>query len=211
MKRKTWVAHRAIPSNHSHMAEVFSTFELKYGDDAPPFELPDAWGRKHSLRDVAGKSGTLVVFACNHCPFVIHLAKELGELAEEISGKGVNTVVINSNDLDNYPQDGPLPMRDFAKEYGWKFPYLIDETQMVAKSLGAACTPDFFLFDAKGRLAYAGQFDGTRPRSGEKPTGMDLREAVGKMLAGEAPKKGVPSSGCSIKWKPGKEPSWFRR
>lgn len=192
------------------MAEVTSTFELRFGDNAPPFELPDAWGKKLTLRDVAGKEGTVVVFACNHCPFVIHLAKELGELAIEISGKGVNTVVINSNDLANYPQDGPIPMRDFAMENGWSFPYLIDESQMVAKSYGAACTPDFFLFNTEGQLAYAGQFDGTRPRSGEKATGDDLRDAVGKMLAGEAPKKGVPSSGCNIKWKPGNEPRWFR-
>jgi peroxiredoxin len=192
------------------MALAFSTQELRVGDNAPPFELPDAWGKRHSLRDVAGKEGTLVVFACNHCPFVIHLAKELGEMAREISVKGVNTVVINSNDLVNFPQDGPLPMRDFAQEYGWDFPYLIDESQTVAKSYGAACTPDFFLFNAEGRLSYAGQFDGARPGSGEKATGDDLRDAAGVMLAGKAPKKGVPSSGCSIKWKPGNEPRWFR-
>ena len=192
------------------MALAFSTHELRVGDNAPPFELPDAWGKRHSLRDVAGKEGTLVVFACNHCPFVIHLAKELGELAREISVKGVNTVVINSNDLVNFPQDGPLPMRDFAQEYGWDFPYLIDESQTVAKSYGAACTPDFFLFNAEGQLSYAGQFDGARPRSGEKATGDDLRDAAGVMLAGKAPHKGVPSSGCSIKWKPGNEPRWFR-
>lgn len=188
------------------MALAFSTHELKDGDNAPLFELPDAWGKGHSLRDVAGKEGTLIVFACNHCPFVIHLAKELGEFAREISVKGVNTVVINSNDLVNFPQDGPLPMRDFAQEYGWDFPYLIDESQMVAKSYGAACTPDFFLFNAEGRLCYAGQFDGSRPRTGEKATGDDLRDAAGVMLAGKAPQKGVPSSGCSIKWKPGNEP-----
>ena len=192
------------------MALAFSTHELRVGDNAPPFELPDAWGKRHSLRDVAGKEGTLVVFACNHCPFVIHLAKELGELAREISVKGVNTVVINSNDLVNFPQDGPLPMRDFAQEYGWDFPYLIDESQTVAKSYGAACTPDFFLFNAEGHLSYAGQFDGARPGSGENATGDDLRDAAGVMLAGKAPKKGVPSSGCSIKWKPGNEPRWFR-
>lgn len=188
------------------MAVVTSTFELNFGDKAPPFELPDAWEKKHSLRDVAGKRGTLVAFACNHCPFVVHLAKELGELAKDISEKGVHTIVINSNDLVNYPQDGPAPMRRFADENGWDFPYLIDETQMVAKSYGAACTPDFFLFDAEDRLTYAGQFDNTRPRSGEKPTGDDLRDAVWNMLAGEAPKKGVPSSGCNIKWKLGNEP-----
>lgn len=192
------------------MAEVTSTFELRYGDNAPPFELPDAWSKKHSLRDIAGREGTVIVFACNHCPFVIHLAKELGEMAREIFGKGVNTVVINSNDLEKYPQDGPIPMRDFAKEYGWNFPYLIDESQEVAKSFGAACTPDFFLFNAEGRLVYSGQFDVTRPRSGQAATGKDLREAVRKMLSGEAPEKGVPSSGCNIKWKPGNEPKWFR-
>ena len=192
------------------MALAFSTHELKYGDDSPPFELPDAWGKRHSLQDVAGKEGTVVVFACNHCPFVIHLAKELGELARELSGKGVNTVAINSNDLAKFPQDGPIHMMDFAKQNGWDFPYLIDESQMVAKSYGAACTPDFFLFNAEGRLAYAGQFDGTRPSTGAKASGDDLRDAVDNMLAGEAPKKGTPSSGCSIKWKPGNEPGWFR-
>lgn len=190
------------------MAEVLSTFELRYGDNAPGFELPDASGKMHSLRDVAGKEGTVVVFACNHCPFVIHLAKELGELAKEISGKGVNTVVINSNDLENYPQDGPLPMKGFAEKYGWDFPYLIDETQMIAKSYGAACTPDFFLFDGEGRMMYAGQFDESRPGRGEA-TGADLRAAVERVIVGEVPKKGIPSSGCSIKWKSGNEPRWF--
>lgn len=192
------------------MALAFSTHELRYGDNAPPFELPDAWGKKHSLRDAMGKEGMVVVFACNHCPFVIHLAKELGELAKEISAKGVNTVSINSNDLAKFPQDGPIHMMDFAKQNGWDFPYLIDESQMVAKSYGAACTPDFFLFNAEGRLAYAGQFDGTRPGAEVKASGDDLRDAVGRMISGEAPKKGVPSSGCSIKWKPGNEPRWFR-
>lgn len=191
------------------MAEVSSTFELRYGDNAPGFDLPDASGKSHTLRDVAGKEGTIVVFACNHCPFVIHLAKKLGELAKEVSAKGVNTVVINSNDLENYPQDGPVPMKEFAKQYGWDFPYLIDRTQMVAKSYGAACTPDFFLFEAEGRMVYAGQFDESRPRSGAPATGDDLRAAVGKMLVGEVPKKGIPSSGCNIKWKPGNEPRWF--
>jgi peroxiredoxin len=192
------------------MALAFSTDEMRSGDEAPPFDLPDASGKQHSLRDVAGQEGTLVVFACNHCPYVMHLAKELGEMAKEISGKGVNTVVINSNNLDAFPQDGPIYMMDFATENGWDFPYLIDESQCVAKSYGAACTPDFFLFNAGGCLAYAGQFDATRPNSGEKATGNDLRDAVIKMISGEAPIKGIPSSGCNIKWKPGNEPTWFR-
>ena len=152
-----------------------------------------------------------MVFACNHCPFVIHLAKELGAVAKEAAEKGVRTVVINSNDLEKYPQDGPEPMKDFAAESGWDFPYLIDRTQMVAKAFGAACTPDFFLFDAEGRMMYAGQFDETRPRSGDPATGADLRAAIEKMLAGEVPKKGTPSSGCNIKWKPGNEPRWFSK
>ncbi len=190
------------------MAEVLSTFELRYGDNAPGFSLPDAHGKVYSLRDVAGDEGTIVVFACNHCPFVIHLAKELGELAREVSEKGVGTVVINSNDLENYPQDGAEPMKRFSEEQGWDFPYLIDATQMIAKSYGAACTPDFFLFDGEGKLVYAGQFDDSRPGRG-KATGYDLRTAVGKMLEGEVPEKGIPSSGCNIKWKPGNEPRWF--
>ena len=151
---------------------------MRYGDNAPLFDLPDAWGNKHSLRDLAGKEGTVVIFACNHCPFVIHLAKEVGELAKEFSEKGVKTVVINSNDLVKFSQDGPIHMIDFAKENGWDFPYLIDESQIVAKSFGAACTPDFFLFNGEGSLAYAGQFDATRPSTGEKASGADLRDAV---------------------------------
>ncbi|MFK7851980.1 MAG: thioredoxin family protein [Akkermansiaceae bacterium] len=191
------------------MAEVLSTFELRYGDMAPGFELPDAWKKNHTLADVAGENGTVIVFACNHCPFVIHLAKELGEFASEVAQKGVKTVVINSNDLENYPQDGPEQMKDFAKENAWNFPYLLDRTQDIAKQYGAACTPDFFLADGEGKIVWAGQFDETRPRSGDKPTGGDLRAAVEKVLAGEVPAKGTPSSGCNIKWKLGNEPKYF--
>jgi len=191
------------------MAEVKSTFELKFNKMAPSFELPDAWGKSHALPDVAGKNGTVIVFACNHCPFVLHLAKELGEFAAEVSELGINTVAINSNDLEKYPQDGPEPMKDFASQYRWNFPYLIDHTQMTARAYGAACTPDFFLLDGEGKVVYTGQFDGTRPRSGETPTGADLRAAVKSLLADEPPAKGLPSSGCNIKWKPGKEPRWF--
>lgn len=192
------------------MAEVLSTFNLRQGDEVPPFELPDAWGEAHSLEDVAGENGLLVVFGCNHCPFVVHLADALGTFAGEIAESGVGTVVINSNDLENYPQDGPEPMKIFAAEHGWKFPYLVDETQEVARAYGAACTPDFFLFDREKRLFYAGQFDDTRPRSGMTPHGGDLREAVRRMVAGETPlERPYPSSGCNIKWKEGTKPVWW--
>ena len=191
------------------MAEVTSTFELKFNNMAPGFDLPDAWGKIHSLPNLAGKNGTVIAFACNHCPFVIHLAKALGEFAAEFTPQGVNTIVINSNDLENYPQDGPEPMKEFAAEQGWNFPYLIDQTQMIAKSYGAACTPDFFLLDGQGKVVYTGQFDDSRPSSGKPATGANLKAAVKSLLADEPPKKGVPSSGCNIKWKPGNEPRWF--
>jgi peroxiredoxin len=191
------------------MAEVTSTFELKFNNMAPGFELPDAWGNLHSLKNLAGKNGTVIVFACNHCPFVIHLAKALGQFDKIAAPHGVNTIAINSNDLEKYPQDGPTPMKTFAAEYGWNFPYLIDETQMIAKSYGAACTPDFFLLDNEGKVVYTGQFDETRPSSGQAANGADLLAAVNALLTGKTPAKGIPSSGCNIKWKPGKEPRWF--
>jgi peroxiredoxin len=189
------------------MAETRSTFQLGQGASAPAFALPDADGKVVRLEDVMGAKGLLVVFACNHCPFVVHLATELGEFAKEIEAQGIGTVVINSNDLENYPQDGPEPMKAFASERGWHFPYLLDETQEVAKAYGAACTPDFFLFGGDGRLFYAGQFDETRPRQGKTPDGGDLREAARRMVAGDGPlPQPYPSSGCNIKWKPGNEP-----
>lgn len=192
------------------MSEVLSTFRLRTGDKAPDFSLPDAWGGPVSLADATGPSGSLVVFACNHCPFVLHLAVALGDLAREIEPLGIRTVAINSNDTEKYPQDGPELMKTFAAEQGWDFPYLIDETQQVAIAYGAACTPDFFLFDADGKLFYAGQFDDSRPRSGQEAHGGDLREAVRRMTEGEQPlARPYPSSGCNIKWKPGNQPDWW--
>lgn len=190
------------------MSEVLSTFQLSPGTAAPDFSLPDAYGKVVRRGDVVGENGLLVVFACNHCPFVIHLAAELGDLAREIELQGVNTVVINSNDLTRYPQDGPEQMVAFATEQHWDFPYLLDETQEIAKAHGAACTPDFFLFTADNKVFYTGQFDDSRPRSGIAPHGGDLREAVRRMLNGETPlARPYPSSGCNIKWKPGNEPA----
>ncbi len=185
------------------MSEVLSSFFLKPGAPAPEFSLPDVFGKIVTRTDAAGPRGLLVVFACNHCPFVIHLADALGDFAREVSAQGVKTVAINSNDLEKYPQDGPEPMQVFAAERRWEFPYLIDSSQEVAKAYGAECTPDFFLFDGSESLFYAGQFDDSRPRGGLQAHGGDLREAVRRMLAGEAPlARPYPSSGCNIKWKP---------
>ena len=192
------------------MSEVLSTFRLHPGDLAPDFTLPDADGRMVSRSDVAGPNGLLVVFACNHCPFVIHLADALGNLAREIGEQGVHTIAINSNDTERYPEDAPDLMKNFAAEHQWDFPYVFDESQDVAKAYSAACTPDFFLTDANGRVFYTGQFDDSRPRSGQDAHGGDLREAVRRMLAGEEPLvRPYPSSGCNIKWKKGSEPEWW--
>jgi peroxiredoxin len=190
------------------MAETQSSFELRLRETAPDFILPDSDGQPVSRASIAGPSGLLVVFACNHCPFVIYLADALGDFAREIALQGVNTVAINSNDFGRYPQDGPELMKTFAAQHRWDFPYLLDESQEIAKAHGAACTPDFFLFDAEGKLFYAGQLDDTRPRSGIEPHAGDLREAVRRMSGGEAPlARPYPSSGCNIKWRPGNEPS----
>ena len=189
---------------------VDSTFTLKPGDIAPDFALPDADGNIKTLQDERGPHGTLVVFACNHCPFVIHLADALSELSSRAFACGICTVAINSNDLEAYPQDGPEFMKTFAKEHNWDFPYLIDSTQEVAKQYGAACTPDFFLFDSNLRLHYAGQFDSSRPKNGSIADGSDLQAAIDGMLEGAPPPSKVyPSSGCNIKWKPGQAPAWF--
>jgi peroxiredoxin len=192
------------------MAEVPSTFQLAPGSPAPAFSLQDASGGIHSPASlVSGKRGLLVVFACNHCPFVIHLADALGRFAGEIAGKGVATVAIASNDVERYPADAPDRMPAFARAHGWDFPYLHDATQEVARAYAAACTPDFYLFDADLKLVYAGQFDDSRPGRGTA-TGRDLALAVEHLLAGrETPAPWVPSTGCNIKWKPGNEPEWF--
>jgi peroxiredoxin len=191
------------------MAETPSTFLLGPGDPAPAFELPDPAGERHALSDLLGPRGLLVVFACNHCPYVVHLADRLGELAREWTAAGLASVAISSNDVGNHPQDGPELMAEFAARHGWDFPYLYDETQEVAKAYGAACTPDFFLFDAEGRLFYAGQFDDSRPKNGQAADGRDLAAAVGALLAGAPAPAARPSTGCNIKWKPGNAPPYF--
>ncbi len=189
------------------MAETPSTRLLPLGSRAPEFELPDAQGRPFTLDDVRGARGLMVMFVCNHCPFVVHLADALAAFAREAEALGVGVVAINANDVDKYPADAPDKMPAFATQHGWTFPYLWDADQSVAKSFVAACTPDFYLFDGELKLVYCGQFDASRPRNSEPVTGADLREAMRRMLAGEAALENQrPSTGCNIKWKPGNEP-----
>jgi peroxiredoxin len=189
------------------MAETLSTRILAPGSHAPEFDLPDAHGERFTLDDVRGPRGLMVMFVCNHCPFVVHLASALSAFAKEAEAQWVGVVAINSNDTDRYPADAPEKMIEFAGQHGWTFPYLVDADQSVAHAYVAACTPDFYLFDGELKLAYCGQFDSARPKNSEPVTGADLREALHRMLAGETPlEKQRPSSGCGIKWRPGNEP-----
>lgn len=192
------------------MSEVPSTFQLEPGQTAPGFSLPDGHGTVFRRDDlVSGKKGLLVAFVCNHCPYVVHLADKFGEFACEVDALGIQTVAISSNDVANYPADSPENMVKFASASGWSFPYLYDETQAVAKAYAAACTPDFYLFDADLSLVYAGQFDDTRPGRGA-PTGSDMRTAVNNLLnQSPTPPPWYPSTGCNIKWKAGEAPDYF--
>ena len=180
------------------------------GTPAPDFTLPNVDGKTVSLGDFADAKGLLVIFMCNHCPFVIHLADSLAEFAREYQAKGLAIVGISSNSVVTHPDDSPEKMAVEAKARGYVFPYLYDESQEVAKAYRAACTPDFFLYDADQKLTYRGQFDSTRPDSGRAPTGEDLRAACDAVLTGGKPaEKQLPSIGCNIKWKPGGEPDYF--
>jgi thiol-disulfide isomerase/thioredoxin len=184
------------------MAETRSTM-LPLGTPLPPFTLKDAvTGKTVSSSDLRGEKGTLVMFVCNHCPFVQHVLPELGRLGKDYAGRGVAFVAINSNDLVAFPQDGPEHMRELARAEGWAFPFLVDETQAVARAYQAACTPDFFLFDCAAKLAYRGRLDETRPKAGVEPHGRDLRAALDAVIQGRAPDATQqPSVGCNIKWK----------
>ncbi len=194
------------------MSEVQSTFQLKPGDRAPDFTLPDGGGAEYSLAELTeGESATVIAFVCNHCPFVIHLAEAMNQFAEDYVERGVQVIAINSNDVKNYPADTPEKMLEFADQYEWGFPYLHDETQELARAYAAACTPDFYVFNEKLELAYAGQFDSTRPGKAGEITGADLRSAVDYVLENQQPVEGTwqPSSGCNIKWKEGNAPAYF--
>jgi peroxiredoxin len=183
---------------------------LDLGTPAPDFSLPDTVSEQTvSLADFSGKP-LLVAFICNHCPYVVLIKDEFARFAREYQAKGLDIVAISANDVDNYPQDGPDNMREFAEANGFAFPYLYDASQTVAKAYHAACTPDFFMFDSTGKLYYRGQFDNARPGSGSSVTGQDMRSAADALLNGEAPpERQIASLGCNIKWKPGNEPTYY--
>lgn len=176
---------------------------LPLGTKAPDFTLLDTVsGKQLSLSDIKSDKATVIMFSCNHCPYVIHVNEALVELANEYQEAGVKFVAISSNDVENYPQDSPELMTKLATEVGYPFPYLYDETQEVAKAYDAACTPDFYVFNQDLRLTYRGQMDGSRPNSGKPVTGEDLRNALDAVLLGR-PVADLqrPSGGCNIKWK----------
>ena len=191
------------------MAQTASTM-LELGSPAPDFRLPDPHGKWVALGDFRDAPALLVVFMCNHCPFVKHIQQQMAALIREYQPRGLAAVGINSNDVSSHPDDAPDQMAAEAARVPYSFPYLYDESQEVAKAYRAACTPDFFLFDADRRLAYRGQFDSARPGNGEPVTGADLRQALEAVLGGY-PVAGEqkPSIGCNIKWRQGNAPDYF--
>jgi len=177
------------------------------GIRAPDFTLPEpATGKQVSLSDYRDKP-VLVVFSCNHCPYVLHIIDAFVELANSEQRQGLGVFMISANDVSAYPQDGPQAMAEFARDHGFEFPYLYDESQQVARAYRAACTPDFFLFDERHKLVYRGQFDSSRPGNSEPVNGADLQAAVDAVFAGDPPlDEQLPSVGCNIKWRAGNEP-----
>ncbi len=191
------------------MVQTASTM-LRLGTPAPDFSLPDTDGKEVSLADFADAPALLVVFMCNHCPYVKHVAAGLAQLAKDYQKRRVAVVGINSNDVDTHPDDSPAKMADEVKHRGYTFPYLYDATQEVAKAYQAACTPDFYVFDGERKLVYRGQMDASRPGSDVPVTGQDLRAALDAVLAGQAVSGNQRASlGCNIKWKPGNAPDYF--
>jgi peroxiredoxin len=190
------------------MAAVESTM-MELGTQAPDFSLPDTQGNTVSLSDFAGSKALVVIFMCNHCPFVVHIREAVAALGRDYQPKGVAIVGINSNDVATHPGDAPDKMKAEKAAAGYTFAYLFDQTQQVAQAYRAACTPDIFAFDGDCRLAYRGQFDDSRPGNGTA-SGADLRDALDAILAGRTvPADQTPSIGCNIKWKPGNEPDYF--
>jgi peroxiredoxin len=191
------------------MVKTASTM-LELGTSAPDFSLANVDGSTVSLSDFTDKRGLLVAFICNHCPFVIHIREQFSKFGKEYQDKGLGIVAISSNDTSTHPQDGPEQMKQEAAAQGYVFPYLYDGTQEVAQAYKAACTPDFFLFDADLKLVYRGQFDSSRPGNGIPVTGEDLRAACDAVLSGSPiPEPQKPSIGCNIKWKEGNAPTYY--
>ncbi len=183
---------------------------LELGTTAPAFSLPDINNKQVSLDSFGNKKALLIVFMCNHCPYVIHIRNKLVEVLDVYQKRGVAIVAINANDADNYPEDSFKKMGEYAKTYNYTFPYLYDETQKVAQSYRAACTPDFFLFNNKKELVYRGQFDDSRPGNDKPVTGADLCAAMDSLLEDkQVSQQQKASIGCNIKWKPGNEPTYF--
>lgn len=191
------------------MAQTTSQM-LPLGTEAPDFSLPDPDGRMFALEDAADADAVLVMFICNHCPFVKHVRQELAQLGEDYASRNVAVFAINSNDFDAYEGDSPANMKKEAETWGYTFPYLVDRDQRVAKAYQAACTPDFYVFDKDRRLVYRGQLDDSRPSNDKPVTGRDVRAALDHVLEGKPVREGqTPSIGCNIKWRPGNAPEWF--
>ncbi|MEM9510809.1 MAG: thioredoxin family protein [Cyanobacteria bacterium P01_E01_bin.35] len=192
------------------MVKTASTM-LPLGTAAPEFELPDVVSNKTiSLQTSADSKALLIMFICQHCPFVKHLQDELAKIGQDYQALPLGIVAISANDVGNYPQDSPEKLKQMAEDLGFNFPVCYDESQEVSKSYTAACTPDFFLFDSSRKLAYRGQLDDSRPSNGVPVTGIDLRQAIDAVLQDRAIDfEQKPSIGCNIKWKPGNEPDYF--
>ena len=192
------------------MAKTPSSFTLKHNDKAPNFRLNDTNGKSTQLNDFVGKKALVIMFICNHCPFVKHLKNELTTFANDYISKNVGFVAIMSNDVANYPSDSPELMAEDVKNFKYPFPYLYDETQEVAKSYGAACTPDFFILDSHHKVKYMGQFDDSRPGNSIPVSGKDLRKALDLIIDNKTLNfNQIPSLGCNIKWIPGNEPKYY--
>ncbi|KAG2437972.1 hypothetical protein HXX76_005587 [Chlamydomonas incerta] len=212
--QRTAVASPLVAGRRAlHVARAKTeSVDLAPGTPAPFFELADVVsGKKVSINDYKGTPATLVMFICNHCPYVVHLKHSFVEIANEYGKKGLKVVAISSNSTQTHPQDGPEKMKEDAIKYGYPFPYLFDESQEVAKAYFAACTPEFYVFDKDLKLTYHGQWDATRPKQDPPhvPTAADIRAALDATLAGTAAPKSRPSIGCNIKWTPGKEPEYY--
>ena len=193
------------------MAKTPSTMMLALGSSAPDFKLSDPAGKAWSPGDFKDSPVLLIAFLSNHCPFVKHIREGLAELVKEYQAKGVAAIGIMSNDYQNYPDDAPDKMATEIKTIGYTFPYVVDETQEVAKIYKAACTPDFYVFDENRKLVYCGQMDSSRPENGIPVTGKNLRAALDAVLEGNpVAKEQMPSLGCNIKWKAGNEPDYFK-